>query len=50
MPTKVRITGKDIFEDTRHEMFISASNTVQVPIIKKQFIHLWILGMIIMLV
>jgi len=35
MPTKVRITGKDIFEDSHHEMFVPTSSTVQVPIVKK---------------
>jgi translation initiation factor 5A len=35
MPTKVRIMGKDIFNDSHHEMFVPTSSTVQIPIVKK---------------
>ena len=35
MPTKVRIAGKDIFDESQHELFVPTSSTVQVPIVKK---------------
>jgi len=35
MPTKVRITGKDIFDNSHYQMFVPTSSTVNVPIVKK---------------
>jgi translation elongation factor P/translation initiation factor 5A len=35
MPTKVRIVGKDIFNDTVHETVVPTSQTLRVPIVTK---------------
>ena len=35
MPTKVRIVGKDIFNDTFHETVVPTSQTLRVPIVTK---------------
>ena len=35
MPTKVRIVGKDIFNDSVHETVVPTSQTLRVPIVTK---------------